>query len=339
MKTVTVACIGGWHSLAKKFAKIVSEYPECRLAAVWDDDPKRGQAWAQELGCRFELDYGALVKDASIDGFVITSATARHADLIIRAADAGKHIFVEKSLATTNEGAHAIRDAVKRNGVHFLMSDPVIHAPVLYAKHLVDKGVIGDLINMHVRLINHRALDGTLWPIYPHYDLENAGGGVMLDLGGHVVHVLNFFLGKPIRVSAVCRPYTERGVGNGVEENVVAVYEFDNGSIGVGETSWISPDNQCTIDLYGTQGSVYANYKEVRYRLIDGEWISVPSQDLPPEPAYPLRYWVESILNDIPNERIGTEEISYRCVGIDNAVLLTEMITAAYRSNGKGTLV
>ena len=78
------------------------------VAAVWDEDPARGEQWARELGVDFIADYATLLARSDIDGVVVTSPTNRHRDLIVGAAQAGKHVFTEKVLATRLADAHAI---------------------------------------------------------------------------------------------------------------------------------------------------------------------------------------------------------------------------------------
>lgn len=93
-----------------------------------------------------------------IDGVLITCETTNHEALIVKAANAGINVFIEKALTTTNESAYRIRDAVKRSGIHFTVSDPVRHGDLLYAKKLVDAGVIGTVISARSRMANACAL-------------------------------------------------------------------------------------------------------------------------------------------------------------------------------------
>lgn len=337
MKKLRIACIGGWHSLASKFARIVSEYPECELVAVWDGDAARGRALAAERGCRYEADYAALVRDETLDGFLFTCEIARHAELIVPAARAGKHIFCEKPLALTKADAEAIRDAVKAGNVHFVLSDPIIHAPVAALRHLMDAGTLGEVTGGYFRLVNYRAIDGALKPAYPPYHLAEAGGGVMADLGGHMVHAVQYFMGRPESVASVCVPLTPEGKASGAEENVSALFRFADGRCAVGETGWISPDNQLMFRLYGTKGEAFANYHEAHYRLCgDSEWKEIPPESFPPEGVYPLRCFVETMLGTLPDEAIGTTESTCRCVNIDQAVELSEITDALYRAQRAG---
>ena len=72
------------------------EAKDAQITCVWDEQPERGQAWAQELGVPFVADYGALLARSDVDAVLIDSPTNMHKDLMVRAAQAKKHIFTEK---------------------------------------------------------------------------------------------------------------------------------------------------------------------------------------------------------------------------------------------------
>lgn len=144
-------------------------------------------------------------------------------------------------------------------------------------------------------------------------------------MGCKAVHVLYQLLGRPVGVCAMMHSYTETGKSNGADENTVAVYQFPNGAIGIAETVWCSEKYQLSMDVYGTKGCVCQRDDQVSYRLTGGDWVTVAPEALPSAMDYPLTYWLESIQNDTPNEKYD----------IDEAVCLTEMMTAAYRAAGR----
>ena len=119
-----IAMISGWHVHAKGYAKEALAIPGVEIKTVWDEDPVRGEKWADELGCDFVADYAQVMADEEIDGVVIDAPTSMHADLMIQAAKAGKHIFTEKVLTLEPEDAEAVREAVKESGVRFVISFP-----------------------------------------------------------------------------------------------------------------------------------------------------------------------------------------------------------------------
>lgn len=330
MEKLRIACCGGWHSHAKDFpmdrapAKCAGLPYE--FTAVWDDDPARGQAWAREMRCRFEPDYAALCAAPSIDGFLITAGTTRHEELAVQAAQAGKHIFMEKALAVDPAAARRIRAAVKAAGIHFTISDPVEKPALVHAKKLMDAGVFGDVTEIRYRTCHAYGLtDHQLMSRF--YDKEQAGAGALFDMGHHAVHVLYWFLGRPERAMGVFSRFSPAGKANDVDDLSTALFSFPSGAIGVAETGWLCPGGQNIFELYGTKGFLRWDCDGLRYRFDPrGSWTAVPVSELPPPPVYPLRYWMESVLNDTPNTQYN----------IDEAVEVTEMIAAAYRTDGRG---
>ena len=75
---LNVAMISRWHVHAAGYAKMIQEAKDAKITCVWDEQPERGQAWAQELGVPFVADYGALLarKLHALDACVTVSARA-----------------------------------------------------------------------------------------------------------------------------------------------------------------------------------------------------------------------------------------------------------------------
>lgn len=325
MKKLKFVCAGGWHTHALDFPldRAPKRVPhiEKEFVAVWDNDEKRGLKWAEALHCKYVADYEELLRIPDIDGVLITCETSKHEELIVKAANAGINVFVEKALTTTNESAYRIRDAVKKSGIKFTVSDPVRHGDLLYAKDLVDRGAVGELISVRSRMGNASALkDQESMKAY--YEIEDAGGGAMIDMGYHNVHRIQWFLGKPVRGTAILAPFTAYGREKGIDENSIAIYEFEGGKIGIAETSWLT-DDSTAFEVYGTKGMIRSDDAGFRYKLGDGEWTQVPASEIPSEDTYPLCYWMEAIFYNTPCEKYD----------IDTAVTFTEMVTSAYAGN------
>lgn len=313
-----IACAGEWHVHGKDFANKIAARADCTITAIWSDTPETGNAWADEMGCRFEGDYHRLTAAKDVDAIILTSSTASHREMIVVAANAKKHVFVEKALAVSNEDAYAIRDAVLKNGIHFTLSDPVMKPPVMFAKEMIQSGKLGRITNVRVRAVHDLGILGT--HLEQFYHVDESGGGALIDMGYKSAHILYQLLGRPQSALASFETYTGLGMRYGADENAVALFKFDSGAIGIAETGWASPKDQFTVDVYGTYGSVCIKENQVQYRFNESSW--QVAEILPKGLPYPLTYWVESILYDIPNEHYGVLE----------AVAITEMITAAYRS-------
>ena len=142
----------------------------------------------------------------------------------------------------------------------------------------------------------------------------------MMDLGAHPMYILNWFLGKPLNIQSVFTNITDRPV----EDNAVSVIEFENGAIGVSETGFVSRCDRYQFDISGTDGAARVTDGTVEYSSktdTDGKWITAEV----PQYHYPstVDSWIDSIVhNSCDDSRLG----------IDAAVELTRMMTAAYTS-------
>lgn len=319
---INIAFISKWFIHAERFANYVTQYAECRIAAVYDYDTDRGKAWAQELGCSFTESYEEILQNREIDAVVIMVPVKYHAEYIIKAAEAGKHIFTEKPLAGSIEDACKIREAVRKSNIHFILSDPVKKPALMYAKNMVEEGKIGRVTSMRVRITTEELADNTLSDWRRNHTGEEMCGGDLIDIGHHSVHILHWFLGKADSVVSVCSQVTEFAKKDQTEDNAVAVFGYKDGVIGIAEAGSVSKGNRYEYEIFGTQGCIQGTKTSLRYCKEDGEWISVSESDFPKAYEYILYYWIRNIVEDRKDNMFGIEE----------SFEVLEMILAAYRS-------
>ncbi len=319
------AMLSAWHVHAEGYAHEINAHPETEVALVWDDDPSRGEEFAKKLGVPFEPSLEKVLQNEAIDAVCVNTATTMHYEVITAAAKAGKHIFTEKVLATTSEEAYAIAKAVKDAGVKFVISFPHRARPHnLFAKEVVERGLLGDISLLRIRNAHNGTAAGWLPPHF--YSMEECGGGAMMDLGAHGMYLAAWLLGKPKRISAVFGHIT----GTEVEDNAVAVIEFENGATAINETSFLSSHSPFSLELYGTEGSLLIGGPSLNIQLnsnlLEGKvkgWVQ-PTELPKPLPSA-LEQLVGAILRDEP--------IYFT---MDDAVMLTELMDGAYRSHKLG---
>lgn len=320
MREINVALAGIWAFHASDFVERNRKIPGCHMTAVWDSDPAAGRAFAESLGLSFAEDYGQLLNDPAIDAVLITSPTADHAEMAIRAAKAHKHMLVEKAPMLTVEEGEAVRAAVKENGVLYVFSDPVLKPEAKQLKRMMQDGLFGEITMLSVRHAHAMALLGQLPDRF--FDRKAAGGGVMLDLGCHGLHLLNWLLGKPVSCTAVTANRSDISRKTGVEDNASVTFLFENGALGTAQSSWTSGGMQNTIDLYGTKGCAHAFGGQVHYSLEDKVWHTIPAEELPENGMKPMNMFLDTLINDAVHPEYG----------IDEAVDLTVMVDMARRA-------
>ena len=323
-EALRIAVLSRWHVHADEYAKAINDHPDSHVAAVWDEDPQRGQRWANELGVDFVPDYSALMARRDIDGVVVTSPTDRHRELIVGAARAGKHVFTEKVLATQLDDAKAIAAAVRAASIQFTISFPRrTIAPLVHAKAMLDSGALGDVTLLRIRISHDGALRN--WLPAHFFDPQACGGGAMIDLGAHGMYLSRWLLGTPVRCTSIFNSVT----GRAVEDNAVSVIEFANKAVAINETSFVSWGGAYSVEIDGSRGGFQmTSVRNVRTR--SGEDKVWKPAELPADEAMPIPRWIASIRGTGPAE-FG--------MGITEALQLSQMMDAAYRSHREGRTV
>ncbi len=243
----------------------------------------------RELGVEFVADYAALLARRDIDGVVVTSPTNRHRELIVGAAQAGKHVFTEKVLATRLDDAYAIAAAVRDSSIRFTISFPRrTIAPLVHAKAMLDAGALGDVTLLRIRIAHDGALRN--WLPEHFFDPVACGGGAMIDLGAHGMYLSRWLLGAPRRCTSIFNSVT----GRAVEDNAVSVVEFDNNAVAINETSFVSWGGAYSVEIDGSRGGFQmSSPRNVRTRSGDDKaW---QPAELPHDEAMPIPRWIASI--------------------------------------------
>jgi 1,5-anhydro-D-fructose reductase (1,5-anhydro-D-mannitol-forming) len=323
---LNVAMLSGWHVHAKGYANEVRKIKDVTITAVWDEDPRRGKAWAAELKAEFVPDLDAVLKRSDVDAVVCDAPTNRHPEVMVAAANAGKHIFTEKVMALTVKEAEQIAEAVRKAGVKFCISFPYRTRPdTQYAKKVAEEKLIGEITLIRVR-VAHNGVSGGWLPRH-FYDPVTCGGGAMIDLGAHPMYLARWIGGKPLKISSTFDAVTK---GHPIEDNAVSVIEFENKAIGIAETSFVSTHSPFWLELSGTQGTLVVGGPGDQVRIIsDIPATGAKGWTTPAELPKPLPKAIEQWVSGI---RDGTP-ILY---GLEEGIQLTELMEAAYRSHREG---
>jgi predicted dehydrogenase len=316
-----VAVLGFWHVHAADYAQLAQAHPETQLVAVWDDDADRGRAAAAEFGVEYTGDMAELLGRDDVDAVTITTATSAHHEVMLRAADAGKHIFTEKLLAPTVAEAEAIVAATDAAGVSLVVSLPRLYHGYTHAvADVLAAGTLGPLTHGRVRVSHDGAVAN--WLPERFYDPEAAIGGALTDLGCHPVYLIQRFLGPdPDTVSATYRSLTERAV----DDHAVVTVGYADGRIGVIEAGFVSP-GPLTIELSGTEGTLC-------YSAVDG---ALRVSDRNGSAALPVPADGEDAFGQwVGHQRDGTRADD----NLARAIELTRLVVAANEAAATGRAV
>jgi len=315
-----VAMISKWHVHAAGYAREINSSGDACVSCVWDEIPERGEAWAKELNVPFEKDYDALLKRDDVDAVLFCTPTNMHKELMIKAANAKKHIFTEKVMCLTVADCDEVIKAVEDNGIIFTISFPHrCSSENIFIKNVIESGILGKITLFRVRNCHNGALANWL-PDY-WYDPETTGGGAMMDLGAHPMYLSRWFMGKPASVQSTFSFHTDRPV----DDDAISVIRFENGAVAVSETSLVSPMVPKIMEVYGTKGLILCQGNELKMKLAGVEnsdndgWI-IPK--LPAPERAPIRQWLDSVLYGKP--------VNF---GLEDARGLTELMEKAYAAH------
>jgi myo-inositol 2-dehydrogenase / D-chiro-inositol 1-dehydrogenase len=231
--------------------------PEAEVVAVYARNKGKAEAFAKKYNIpqSFDLIEDAITK-SGCDVVDICLPNFLHAEATLNAAKAGKHVIIEKPLAVTLEEADEMIDACKSAGVKLMYAEELCFAPKYErVRHLVKEGAVGN-IYMLKQSEKHSG---------PHsdwfYDINQAGGGVLMDMGCHAFGWFFWMLNdaKVKRVSASMATVLHKGRTQG-EDNSVVIVEFENGVTAIAENSWAKHGGMDDkSEVYGTDGVVYAD--------------------------------------------------------------------------------
>jgi myo-inositol 2-dehydrogenase / D-chiro-inositol 1-dehydrogenase len=207
---------------------------------------------ARELAEQFDAAYatadaGKVFADESIDVVYVATQHDSHADLCVRALEAGKHVLVEKPLALTVEDCLRIAEAVERTGKRLMVGFKLrYYAMVRKARELIPDPIV----------VTMQMMDNP-WPADGWTNDPVKGGGNVLSQGCHSTDLLRFVSRRdPLEVYACGGNYYQP---SGVADNIVAVYRFGDGvaaSLVQGDASRPPVTSKFFLQLFAKDRSV-----------------------------------------------------------------------------------
>jgi predicted dehydrogenase len=252
-----IALVGCAHIHTPGFVKRLQARTDVQVLCVWDHEPKRAAASAEALKSRAVPDVEEIWADPRIDGVVICSETVRHEPLVLAAAAARKHVFVEKPLGMGAKDAFRMADALGKAGVrfqtgYFMRGDP-IH---LFLREQLAERRFGTVTRFRHTNCHAGSLKGWFdaewrWMADP----AQAGIGGFGDLGTHSLDILLWLMGDVEDVSASIKPVTGR-YGD-CDETGEALLNFDNGTLGSLAAGWVDVAHPVSLVLSGTKGHAH----------------------------------------------------------------------------------
>lgn len=254
MNKLKVGMISFAHGHAFSYLNALLALPdEVEVAAIADSSYDRVAAVVEKHGISYYADYRELLA-TDIDAVVICSENVHHAEQTIAAAEAGKHVLCEKPLGISVEEMERMIETCKRQGVQLMTAFPCRYIPaVSEARTAVERGDIGDIIA--IKGTNRGSMPGG-WFVKP----ELSGGGALLDHTVHVMDLMNWFIGSRVQ-NVFAHADTLFHEGLGADDAGMIHVRFENGAVGVLDTSWSRTHSfptwgDVTMEIIGTKGVI-----------------------------------------------------------------------------------
>ena len=224
---------------------------------VYSRSEERARRFAKEWEIpRWSTDLAAAINDDETDVVVIGLPNHLHEEAVRLATEAGKAILCTKPLARNGEEAKRILDIAEKAGVFAGYLEDLVYTPkTLKSLESVRNGAVGKVLWVRARESHSGPHSDWFW------DLSQAGGGAIVDLGCHCIEIIRNFVGKQIRpVEVMCWADTLVHPID-AEDNGIALIRFANGAIGQFEVSWSALGGlDLREEVAGTEGTIWVNH-------------------------------------------------------------------------------
>jgi 1,5-anhydro-D-fructose reductase (1,5-anhydro-D-mannitol-forming) len=247
--------IAGYGNFAvRAIAPAIRNVKSARLVAVQNRSAERARANAAAAGVPHGFaTVEEMVRHPEVDAIFIVSANAVHCAETIAAAEAGKHVIVEKPMAMTTAEAELMVAACRLNGVRLMVGHMIRLSPLaIRIREVLRSGLIGPVRSARAEFIYDARLSQRSWL----YDRRLAGGGPVFDVAVHCIDTLRFVLDdEVVRTSAALDPLP---TADRTEETAHLALRFSRGTVASIISSFRSPVRRRFLEIVGDDGILSA---------------------------------------------------------------------------------
>jgi predicted dehydrogenase len=230
----------GYGYWGPNIVRNIMDRPELELWGLCEMNPERAAKFsARYPGVRTVADFQAVLDDPTVDAVSIATPPATHYTLARQALLAGKHVLVEKPLATTAADAEALAELAEERGLVLMPGHTFLYSPAVNkVRALIDSGELGEIYFVTSSRMNL----GIYQP-----------DGVVNDLAPHDLSILLYWLGRPVsQVSASGSTVFQ----DGVPETAFLTLSFDEGPTANVQLSWLAPHKVRQTIIVGSKRMV-----------------------------------------------------------------------------------
>ena len=254
MKSIGIGLIGA-GDIADLHAEAINGLAGAELIGLWNRTAEKGEAKAKKFGCNTYASVDELLEDLKIDAVFVLTNMETHCEYTIQAAEAGKHILVEKPAASTIAELERMQEAIDKAGVKCMPVHNYIYEPgIERAKSMIENGRLGVITQFYMMYNIHHA-----------HDIRARYPGVIRQILTHHSYTMLYLAGQPKTVS--CLKYTSDPTLAPQENVAMATLKMQNGSLSHLCASFANDDHAgdpwtCIIKVIGTKGSTRYSYRD-----------------------------------------------------------------------------
>ena len=240
----------GLGSFGLKRAKAIKSSKVAKLKTIFDLSSQKLEEAKEILNVQSN-NFNEILNDKAIDIVCICTPNKFHKDIIIKSLNSGKHVFCEKPLARNFKEAEEIFEVSKKSkNILQIGSNHRFFESVLFAKKLIDKGTIGEVLSFTGRIGHNgeRLKDSWFW------NKEISGGGTLLDNGCHLLDLSRFFVGNFISGNGIISNTYWKNIS--VEDTASGVFKTKEGKTASIFCSWRLLSGYFFFELNGSEGYI-----------------------------------------------------------------------------------
>lgn len=233
---------------------------QCKIVALCDIYPEKAEKLAKQFDLKVDIydDHTKMLERTDIDLISVCTPPYTHAEISIDFLDAGKHVLVEKPMASSLEECDAMNEAAKRNNkILSVVAQNRFTNPMMKLKNVLDTKLMGPIV--------HTQLDSYWWRGHSYYDLwwrgtwEKEGGGCTLNHAVHHIDIFQWMNGMPSEVTAVMSNTAHDNAE--VEDISIAICRYESGSLAQITSSVVHHGEEQQLVFQGKNARVSAPWK------------------------------------------------------------------------------
>lgn len=265
-KTIRVASLGlGWWS--DVLAEGVAKANGIEVVSCFTRSEEKRMAFADKFSCAHANSYEELLADDSIDAIINTTPNNIHLETTRQAAEAGKHIFLDKPIANSvGEGmkiAKICRDANVKLSIGFQRRR---ESQFRWVHEEINAGHFGKIVQAEANISRDRL--GQFEAGHWRYTAEGMPGGVMLQIGPHYIDVMEMLMGPIMEVSGMLSQLVLPGDNPDVAGLVM---KHENGAVSTLNAGYASAGENYVMNVYGKDASALYSLHTGMYHVKRGE--------------------------------------------------------------------